>query len=47
MFVTEEAFTRFQFSSAAAMSLLFGALLLVVTGFQFRLTLRDLGRGRA
>ncbi len=47
MFVTEEAFTRFQFSSAAAMSLLFGVLLLVVTGFQFRLTLRDLGRGRA
>lgn len=47
MYITEEAFTRFQFSSAAAMSLLFGLLLLVVTGFQFRLTVRDLGRGRA
>lgn len=47
MFITEEAFTRFQFSSAAAMSLTFGLLLLVVTAFQFRLTVRDLGRGRA
>lgn len=47
MYITEEAFTRYQFSSAAAMSLTFGILLLVVTGFQFRLTIRDLGRGRA
>ncbi len=47
MFITEEAFTRYQFSSAAAMSLTFGLLLLLVTGFQFRLTIRDLGRGRA
>lgn len=47
MYITEEAFTRFQFSSAAAMSMLFGVLLLIVTGFQFRMTVRDLGRGRA
>ncbi len=45
MYVTEEAFTNFQFSSAAAMSLLFGLLLLAVTAAQFRMTLRDLGRG--
>lgn len=47
MYITEEAFTKFQFSSAAAMSLTFGVLLLIVTGFQFRLTVRDLGRGRS
>lgn len=45
MFITEEAFTNFQFASAAAMSVFFGVLLLLVTAFQFRLTLRDLGRG--
>lgn len=47
MYITEEAFSNFQFSSAAAMSLTFGLLLLLVTAFQFRLTIRDLGRGRA
>jgi multiple sugar transport system permease protein len=45
MYITEEAFSNFQFASAAAMSIVFGVLLLVVTGVQFRLTLRDLGRG--
>lgn len=47
MYITEEAFTNFRFSSAAAMSMLFGVLLLLVTAFQFRLTIRDLGRGNA
>jgi multiple sugar transport system permease protein len=47
MYITEEAFTNFQFASAAAMSIVFGVLLLVVTAAQFRLTLRDLGRGVA
>jgi multiple sugar transport system permease protein len=45
MYITEEAFTNFQFASAAAMSVTFGVLLLLVTGVQFRITLRDLGRG--
>jgi len=45
MFITEEAFSNFQFASAAAMSVFFGLLLLLVTAFQFRMTLRDLGRG--
>lgn len=45
MFITEEAFGNFQFASAAAMSVFFGLLLLLVTGLQFRMTLRDLGRG--
>src|SRR5690606_40810744 len=35
MYITEEAFTKFQFSSAAAMSLTFGVLLLIVAGFNF------------
>lgn len=47
MYITEEAFTNFQFSSAAAMSMAFGLLLLIVTAFQFRLMVRDLGRGNA
>lgn len=47
MYITEEAFTNFQFSSAAAMSFTFGLLLLIVTAFQFRLMIRDLGRGNA
>jgi multiple sugar transport system permease protein len=45
MYITEEAFTNFQFASAAAMSVTFGVLLLLITGVQFRITLRDLGRG--
>lgn len=45
MLITEEAFSNFQFASAAAMSVAFGLLLLLVTGVQFRITLRDLGRG--
>jgi len=47
MFITEEAFSNFQFASAAALSVTFGVLLLIVTAFQFRMTVRDLGRGRA
>lgn len=47
MYITEEAFTNFQFSSAAAMSFTFGLMLLVITAFQFRLMIRDLGRGNA
>lgn len=47
MYITEEAFTNFQFSSAAAMSFTFGLLLLIVTAVQFRLMIRDLGRGSA
>jgi multiple sugar transport system permease protein len=45
MYITEEAFSNFQFAQAAAMSIVFGLLLLLVTGVQFRMTLRDLGRG--
>lgn len=47
MYITEEAFSNFQFASAAALSVTFGVLLLIVTAAQFRLTIRDLGRGRA
>ncbi|HEX7004628.1 MAG TPA: sugar ABC transporter permease [Trueperaceae bacterium] len=45
MYITEEAFTNFQFSSAAAMSMVFGLALLLISVFQFRLLLRDTGRG--
>lgn len=44
MYITEEAFGRFNFSVAAAMSFLFGLLLLIFTTLQFRLMVRDLGR---
>lgn len=47
MYITEEAFTNFRFSSAAAMSMIFGLALLLVAAFQFRLMLRDTGRGNA
>jgi multiple sugar transport system permease protein len=47
MYITEEAFTNFKFSSAAAMSLVFGLALLVIAAFQFRLMMRDIGRGNA
>ena len=45
MYITEEAFTNFQFSSAAAMSMVFGLALLLISIFQFRLLLSDTGRG--
>lgn len=41
MYIAEEAFTNFRFSSAAAMSLVFGAALLIIAVFQFRLLLAD------
>jgi multiple sugar transport system permease protein len=41
-YITEEAFGNNQQSSAAAMSFVFGALMLVFTAFQFRLMARDL-----
>lgn len=47
MYITEEAFTNFKFSSAAAMSMIFGIALLIVAAFQFRLMMKDIGRGNA
>lgn len=47
MYITEEAFTNYRFSSAAAMSMVFGLALLLVAVFQFRLMLRDTGRGNS
>ncbi|MEX2540352.1 MAG: sugar ABC transporter permease [Trueperaceae bacterium] len=47
MYITEEAFTNFRFSSAAAMSMVFGLALLVIAAFQFRLMLQDTGRGNS
>ena len=41
-YITEEAFGNNQQSSAAAMAFLFGALMLIFTGFQFRLMAKDL-----
>jgi len=45
-YITEEAFTNNQFSSATAMSFMFGLLMLVFTAFQFRLMARDLTQSR-
>lgn len=41
MYITEEAFSNNQFSSATAMSFLFGLLLLIFTAIQFRTLARD------
>ena len=41
-YITEEAFSNNQQSSAAAMAFLFGGLMLIFTGFQFRLMAKDL-----
>ncbi|WP_342668500.1 sugar ABC transporter permease [Deinococcus misasensis] len=46
MYITEEAFSNNQFSSAAAMSFVFGVLMLVFTAFQFWLQTRDLRKGK-
>lgn len=45
-YITEEAFTNNQFSSATAMSFAFGLLMLVFTAFQFKLMARDLTQSR-
>jgi multiple sugar transport system permease protein len=47
MYITEEAFTNFRFSSAAAMSIILGLALLMIAAFQFKLMVRDIGRGNA
>ena len=43
MYITEVAFGRFQFSAAAAMSIVFGLLLLGISALQFRGMVIDLG----
>ncbi|MBB6098612.1 multiple sugar transport system permease protein [Deinobacterium chartae] len=40
-FITEEAFTNYQFSSAAAMSFVFGLAMLIFTYLQFKIMARD------
>ncbi|MBE3575499.1 MAG: sugar ABC transporter permease [Firmicutes bacterium] len=45
MYITEEAFTNYQFSSASAMATLFGLIMLLFTIFQFRTMARDIGTG--
>ncbi|TDE85231.1 carbohydrate ABC transporter permease [Deinococcus sp. S9] len=44
-YITEEAFTNAQYSSAAAMGFVFGLLMLVLTAAQFRLMARDVKEG--
>ncbi|AFZ66477.1 carbohydrate ABC transporter permease [Deinococcus peraridilitoris] len=41
MYITEEAFTNNQFSSATAMSFMFGLVMLIFTYLQFRIMARD------
>lgn len=45
MYITEEAFTNYQLSSASAMAVVFGAVMLLFTALQFRLLSRDIGMG--
>ncbi|WP_309569576.1 sugar ABC transporter permease [Deinococcus sp.] len=45
MYITEEAFSNNQFSSATAMSFVFGLLMLVFTALQFRTMARDIRGG--
>ncbi|THF87163.1 sugar ABC transporter permease [Deinococcus sp. KSM4-11] len=45
MYITEEAFSNNQFSSATAMSFVFGLLMLVFTAIQFRTMARDIRGG--
>ncbi len=45
MYITEEAFSNNQFSSATAMAFVFGAIMLVFTAIQFRIMARDLSTG--
>ncbi len=47
MYITEEAFSNNQFSSATAMSFVFGALMLIFTVLQFRLMTQDNQGGKA
>ncbi|RIH78560.1 Lactose transport system permease protein LacF [Calidithermus terrae] len=46
MYITEEAFSNYQLSSASAMAFVFGALMLVFTVIQFRLMVKDLNASR-
>ena len=46
MYITEEAFSNNQFSSAAAMSFMFGLVMMIFTYLQFRIMARD-ARGEA
>jgi multiple sugar transport system permease protein len=41
MYITEEAFSNYQMSSAAAMSIIFGAIMLLFTALQFRIMARE------
>jgi len=45
MYITEEAFSNSQFSSATAMSFVFGLVMLVFTAIQFRIMARDMQSG--
>lgn len=45
MYITEEAFSNNQFSSATAMSFVFGLVMLVFTVIQFRIMARDMQGG--
>ncbi|MCL6567394.1 MAG: sugar ABC transporter permease [Meiothermus silvanus] len=45
MYITEEAFSNNQFSSATAMSFVFGLVMLVFTAIQFRIMARDMQSG--
>ncbi|MEW6420160.1 MAG: sugar ABC transporter permease [Deinococcota bacterium] len=44
-YITEEAFTNAQYSSAAAMGFVFGLFMLVLTAAQFRMMARDVKEG--
>lgn len=44
-FITDEGFGRFDFSSATAMSFVFGLVMLVFSAFQFKLMAKDLRAG--
>ncbi|HWG85470.1 MAG TPA: sugar ABC transporter permease, partial [Deinococcales bacterium] len=46
MYITEEAFRNGQMGSATAMAIVFGLLMLVFTGLQFRIMARDMQPGR-
>lgn len=45
MYITEEAFSNNQFSSATAMSFMFGLVMLVFTAIQFRIMAKDMQGG--
>ncbi|MCR4401627.1 MAG: sugar ABC transporter permease [Firmicutes bacterium] len=45
MYITEEGFSNFQFSSAAAMAMVLGLIMMLFTVVQFRALARDIGMG--